>query len=157
MPPSHASGAVSPVMMHMVTMNAPKKNSAKPSENKKNLAIKASKVSVSGVATLDSVAVEHSSVKNQGLPIYTGKIRAMVQCIKTFPSKISDLDFTRGNPNSSFPVPYQALSQCSVTIHMMKADATMKASTPSSKYSSALASLGDLMRSSKSSMGNSIG
>ena len=96
MPPVHASSAVSPVTMHMVMMNAPKKNMAKPSENKKNLAITASIVSV-----------KHLTVKNQCLPIDTGKIRAMLQCIKTFPSKIKGIDFTRGNPNG---FPYSALS-----------------------------------------------
>jgi hypothetical protein len=27
----------------------------------------------------------------------------MLQCIKTFPSKIKDIDFTRGNPNRVIP------------------------------------------------------
>ena len=47
------------------------------------------------------VSVKHLTVKNQCLPIYSGKIRAMLQCIKTFPSKIKDIDFTRGNPKVS--------------------------------------------------------
>lgn len=37
--PTHACTAVSPVMTHMVSMNAPIKKQAKPKENKKNLVI----------------------------------------------------------------------------------------------------------------------